>query len=977
MTGERWQQVKTVLEAALPMDSGKRRAYLDQACAADHALRREVESLLAADNQAQTSFLQSPPLPTRLEKGTRLGDYEIQSLLGAGGMGEVYRARDLRLRREVAVKVLPAVVSSDSERLRRFEQEATAAAALNHPNILAVHQLGTYAGTPYLVSELLEGETLREQLRRGRIAVRRVIDYGVQIARGLAAAHEKGIVHRDLKPENLFITRDGRVKILDFGLAKLTQAQPGSERSTPTMGSETEPGLVMGTVGYMSPEQVRGQAADSRADIFALGAILYEMLTGKRAFQKPTSAETMAAILNEDSPGISQIAPTIPLALQRVVHRCLEKNPEQRFQSASDLAFAVEAISDVALDANQRRMVLHSASERVSRGLRWGWPVAGLATLVVTTGLLWFTTHRPRLPRAESKPRRLTANPAGNPAMDPRISSDGRYLAYDDQAGIHLQLIDTGETRTIPQPHEAGYKITGWAPAGWFPDGTKLLAQTTSLGEEQSSIWAISMLGGTSRKIHEGGFAWSVSPDGSLIAFTSTSFDSDIWFMGPDGEDPHRVITADEGEALISVVWFPNSRRIAYERLRWGPTGPQCSIESRDLMGNHPAVVLSDPKLVTAFGAGFWWSADGRLIYSRAGTNQPDVGVTAPALGSAETDLWETKVDIETGQPAGESRRITNWVDFSLANPNATSNGARVVFSRVSAQSDVYVGDLAAGGTRLKSPPRRLTLGERNDWPLAWTPDGSAVVFGSDLSGQYHIYKQALDRDSAEAIVTSPQLDMFPRLSADGAWILYLNLAKVEDFGTSEPLRVRRVAATGGPSWLVMTTQGFTDYRCARPPATLCLVGERTGDEKQLVFTAFDPVRGRGREMTRIVTAPGFAYNWDLSPDGLEIALLLPTGQNSIRLLPLTGGEPRDLIVNGLHRSTKGIDWAPDGKGFYVGTNSPSAATLVYVDLHGRASPMWEQKGSLATWGVPSPDRRHLAILGYNVDSNVWMLDNF
>jgi serine/threonine protein kinase/tetratricopeptide (TPR) repeat protein len=345
MTPERWSQVNEVLHRAMQVAPEKQAAFLDSACGSDENLRREVESLLAADEQARSSFLESPPA-AGLVKGVRIGDYEIQSLLGAGGMGEVYRARDLRLRRDVAIKVLPAFVSADPGRLARFEQEAMATAALNHPNILAVYQMGTYEGAPYLVSELLEGETLRDQIKGGRIGLRRAIEYAVQMARGMAAAHEKGIVHRDLKPENLFVTKDGRVKILDFGLAKLAQPQSGSEHSALTVGEETEAGVVMGTAGYMSPEQVRGEAADHRADIFAFGAILYEMLTGLRAFQKPTSAETMTAILNEEPTAISQIAPQVPLALQRVVVRCLEKNPEQRFQSASDLAFALEALSD-------------------------------------------------------------------------------------------------------------------------------------------------------------------------------------------------------------------------------------------------------------------------------------------------------------------------------------------------------------------------------------------------------------------------------------------------------------------------------------------------------------------------------------------------------------------------------------------------------------------------------------------------------
>ena len=347
MTPERWAEVNDVLQQAMQLAPADRAPYLDHACASDEELRREVESLLSANEQAGSSFLRDPQT-VGLTKGTRLGEYEVQSLLGSGGMGEVYRARDLRLRRDVAIKVLPAFVSTNRERLQRFEQEALATAALNHPNILAVFQMGTHEGAPYLVSELLEGETLREQLKRGRLALRKAIDFGIQIAHGLAAAHEKGIVHRDLKPENLFVTKDGRVKILDFGLAKLTQAKDPAGVA-PTLVEATEAGVVMGTVGYMSPEQVRGQAADPRSDIFAFGAILYEMVTGKQTFHKPTSAETMTAILNEEPPSISQIAPNTPPGLQRVVHRCLEKDPEQRFHSAHDLAFALEALSDSAI----------------------------------------------------------------------------------------------------------------------------------------------------------------------------------------------------------------------------------------------------------------------------------------------------------------------------------------------------------------------------------------------------------------------------------------------------------------------------------------------------------------------------------------------------------------------------------------------------------------------------------------------------
>ena len=283
-----------------------------------------------------------------LAAGTKLGPYEILAPIGAGGMGEVYRAKDPRLGRDVAIKVLPASFSQDADRLKRFEQEARAAGVLNHPGITAVYDIGTANGAPYIVTELLEGETLRNRLLAGSLPVRKAIDYAVQIAKGLAAAHEKGIVHRDLKPENLFLTKDGRVKILDFGLAKLKpETNEGGQTDLGTVSGGTEPGVVLGTMGYMSPEQVRGKAADKRSDLFAFGTILYEMLSGQRAFRGETAADTITAILTKEPPDLSQTNKEIHPGLDRIVRHCLEKNPEERFESARDVAFDLDALSGV------------------------------------------------------------------------------------------------------------------------------------------------------------------------------------------------------------------------------------------------------------------------------------------------------------------------------------------------------------------------------------------------------------------------------------------------------------------------------------------------------------------------------------------------------------------------------------------------------------------------------------------------------
>ena len=366
------------------------------------------------------------PVPMPLTPGARLGPYDVTALIGAGGMGEVYKARDTRLNRDVAIKILPASFASDHERLRRFQQEAQAVAALSHPNILAVYDSGEYEGAPYLVSELLEGETLRALLLRGVPSHRKSTAYAIQIAQGLAAAHSKNIAHRDLKPDNIYITREGQVKILDFGLAK-SIVRPGHGAASPddltlaSSGPATDAGTVMGTAGYMSPEQVRGSAADTRTDIFSFGAVFFEMLTGVRAFSRNTTAETMTAILNDEPPETVESSRHIPPALDRIVRHCLEKSPDQRFQSARDLAFDLESASNLTSSGG-----LPAAKAR-SRHSWWSYAAAGLAVIVIAAFSLW-RIHSAAEPVTGTQFHQLTYR--RGILTDARFTPDGQNVLY-------------------------------------------------------------------------------------------------------------------------------------------------------------------------------------------------------------------------------------------------------------------------------------------------------------------------------------------------------------------------------------------------------------------------------------------------------------------------------------------------------------------------------------------------------------------
>ena len=496
-----------------------------------------------------------------LAAGTKLGPYEIVAPIGAGGMGEVYRARDARLGRDVAVKILPEFFARDPERLRRFEQEARAVAALNHPNILALYDIGSQDGRPYLVSELLEGQTLREMLRNGPLLPRKAGEYGVQVASGLAAAHEKGIVHRDLKPENIFITKDGRAKILDFGLAKLTQAAApspaGSEGITLT-STPTQAGVVMGTAGYMAPEQVRGQAIDHRTDLFAFGSVLYEMISGQRAFSRDTSAETMTAILKEDPPELANRANVVSPALERIVRRCLEKRPEQRFQSAQDLAFALGTLSGTDASGAARATPAPPPKAR-----RWLWAAGALALLSIYA-VVWFASRSTPIAR-----RMQFALPVPGEVSQMALSADGQMLAFvspDEKSGAATLFIQrVGSSSAVELAGTEGASFPFWSPddayVAFFAKG-KLMKVAATGGAAQ--VLAAANIGrggtwGTKNVIvyapEAYGVLWRVNGDGTGAAPLSPT-------LYAKGEQSHRwpVFLPDGEHFLFWAGNFQNNR---------------------------------------------------------------------------------------------------------------------------------------------------------------------------------------------------------------------------------------------------------------------------------------------------------------------------------------------------------------------------------------------------------------------------------
>ncbi len=807
-----------------------------------------------------------------LAAGTRLGPYEILAPIGAGGMGEVWRAKDPRLGRDVAIKVLPASFSADADRLRRFEQEAKAAGLLNHPNITIVYDIGQADGAPYVVSELLEGETLRAALAGGRLSQRKAIDYALQIAGGLSAAHEKGIVHRDLKPENLFVTRDGRVKILDFGLAKLTHTEEtGGATNLPTATAGTEPGVVLGTLGYMSPEQVKGRNADARSDIFSFGAILYEMLSGKRAFHGDSAAETMSAILREDPPDLSVTNQNISPGLERIVRHCIEKNPEQRFHSAHDVAFALEALSGFTASGTAAAAAIPGRAGRAVP--RWLLRAAGVAILAAALAASYAIGRR-----AEKKPETALSfsqlSFRQEPVFNARFAPDGKTVVYSAApsgntpqifslrpdypgatrgfSGVHLLSISSkGELAVLTRPQYLGHALfvgtlsrmplEGGAPreilggvreADWSPDGTDLALIRDVNGKDRLEFPAGKVL------YEVGGYLSNprFSPDGKHIAFFE-----------------HPVKYDDRG--LVAAVDLSGKKSVLSEGY-WGEEG-------------------------------LAWSAAGDEVMYSAGTAYNDFSVYAVTLAGRRRIAVRSAGGLTIHDVARDGRWIATRDDFFREMPV-----------------------LGPGQER----ERDLSWLDLSDATVL-SPDGRTLLFREDSGTVGANYAVCVRQTDGSPVVRLGE-GFAGDLSRDGKWAV-----------ASVPTAPQQLVLypTGAGSEIRLDRGGIVSYESARffPDGRRLLVcGHEEGHAVRCYVQ--EVAGGKPRPLTPEGTSHGF-----VSPDGRSV--VVDNSGGDILLCPIEAGEPRP--VRGALARDEVIGWAGNGRSLLVRRISEIPVRVERLDL--------------------------------------------
>lgn len=945
MTPERHQQICELLYQALDLEPEQRNVFLDQVGSSDAGLRHELESLISSSEEIRSDFLRLSTIRL-IAPGTAWGDCRIESLIGSGGMGDVYRARDLQLPRDVAVKVISQYLLSDQKQVRRFEQEAQAAASLNHPSILTIFRVGNEKGVPYLVSELLEGETVRARLGRGPIPPPLAIDLAVQIASGLAEAHEKGIIHRDIKPENLYLTRDGRAKILDFGLAKLTHelhsVPPGGNGTGPDPVQNSEPGIIMGTPGYMSPEQTRAEAVDARSDIFCFGAVLYEMITGKPAFQSKTTADFISSVLNHHPPAVSRTVKHVSPALQKVINRCLEKQPELRYQQTSELVQALKSLPKGTQVYLPRAAAILLVAVLAVLGVIYGGSLAAKIESI-------FGAH----PQQELAERNLTANQADNPVLAAAITRDGNYVAYIDNSDkVNLLQVSSGDARPLSLD-------SSYAPLQWFPDGVHLLL-SHRIGEP--GLWKFSTWDSSLHKLSDGAVnATAISPDGSSVALVKQDNSNEIWIMGAGGEDLHKIATFDGKDDLPGLAWSPNGRRLGYVRARGTYDKHDTGIGTCDLSGRDCLDILSEPRLMGRDSVkGMAWLADGRIVYSIT-TRLDEYNLFAIATS-------------DNGRAAdGAPRLITNWKDFVASSFQVTADGKHMIVLKSHSDDAVFIGSLAQGARGFS--PKRLTADNWRNVGSAWTEDSKSILLFSQRNGKYAIRKQEIGGNSPETLVDGPENYRNP-VSTSSGFLLYSEFKSINGVVDPKSWRLMSTPLSGGPR--VPLLQGRHSYECGYVPGSPCVLADLQPDN-QLVFYKLDPTKGKEEEIARIQDYKSQGAHWNLSPSGTQVVVAGPSPQ-LIRVLNVENRKVTTWPISLAKAEwVQSVGWSADARQLVAVLYNESVFKLISIDPGGRNTVLYQipLDRAAVTFPIASPDGRFLAFTQRTYNSDLVLLENF
>ena len=901
MSPERWELIGRLFDEARELGREERIAYLKEACAGDDDLCREVESLFAAEAYVG-NFIASPALEDATELlsgsfsslkvgvapreriGSRLGPYEIYEFIGAGGMGEVFAAADTRLGRRVAIKLLSASLRPDDDRLQRFIQEARTASLLNHPNILTIHDFGEHEGAPYIVAELLEGETLRELIRHGSLAPSRVVELGIQIARGLAAAHDRGIIHRDLKPENLFLTVDGRMKVLDFGLAKLLEPPLGGSTTNPgETFIRTEPGMVMGTVSYMAPEQLRGEMTDQRTDIFALGVILFEMATGTRPFGGSSTADTISAILQTPTPPFSFREGQEGAGLERIVQRCLEKSPALRFQSMSDLIFALEGLLQI--DSRSVHSAGSGAAGQTGSNRAWwagfrlpdwsGWVLA--AIFMATSLFLGVLLMR----RPVGEPRVVPFTSFSGQKARPSFAPDGNQIAFfwegptGREPGIYVKLIDS-DTPLRVHTLDGSSQRGGGGPTGssglvglaWSPDGRSLAFNRRGAN---GGIFTIPALGGPERKLTDlsGEFDWS--PDGEMLAIVDRPT--------PDSTSQIILLTIASGATRIlttppsgyhgdrSPAWSPDGRAIAFIR---SPNYLVSDLYQVPVTGGNPTRLTFDN---LELPGSLEWTVDGReILFTSTRGGLPGlwrVGATGGRL-RRETGIGEYAFDPSVAQRGGRLAYLYRRIDRNIwrtPGPN---------WSRTA-------------GSERENGPVKLIASTREEVNPQISPDGRRIAFVSDRSGSREIWVSHSDGDDAVQLTSFDGSNTgAPRWSPDSRQIVF-------DSRFEGRTDIFIINGDGGRPWR-LTNDAFEDVlpSWSRDGRSIYFASKRSGDWQvwKMAIEGGQPVQ---------ITRNG-GYEAFESPDGQFLYYSRRDGSvdPGIWRVPVGGGEEKQILDRGI-----------------------------------------------------------------------------